>query len=384
MQKTITKKSDELREITSAVLVPEEGDWHGDIYSNEEVHKAERNFSKYCKKANLQHNKQLDEDMAQFVESYILPEDMICDGRVVKKGTWLATMKVKSDALWDEVKKGTFTGFSIGCKALHQAIAKSKGTYDGTTPIKAHTRLTDFNFEDDFCHVALVDEAANNTTILVTKAKEARTESKTPQPNKAEESKKQKDDDMSFTQEEVDALVLKAKEDAAVTLEQEVAKSLEKEEAEVTKAKELAEEIETLKAFKADAEAKAEEVAKAKLESDKADMVVVAKSMTGICSEETSEEFGHALFAVKSLCPDQYEIVKKALDQANENLTNLEFVAKEAASSEEAPEVLEGEALIKAKAAKLIEADPKMPAHKARTKARELVRKEAKKAQSAE
>jgi hypothetical protein len=113
-------------------------------------------------------------------------------------------------------------------------------------------------------------------------------------------------------------------------------------------------------------------------------MVVVAKSMTGVCSEETSEEFGHALFAVKSLCPDQYEIVKKALDQANENLTNMSFVAKEAASSEEAPEVLEGEALIKAKAAKLIEADPKMPAHKARTKARELVRKEAKKAQSAE
>ena len=112
MEKTVTKKNEELREITSAVLVPGVCDWHEETYTEEEVLKAERNFSKYCKKANLQHEHQLDESMAEFTESYILPNDMIHEGRVIKKGTWLATMKVKSDALWDAVKEGTFKGFS--------------------------------------------------------------------------------------------------------------------------------------------------------------------------------------------------------------------------------------------------------------------------------
>ena len=80
METTVTKKNEEMREITSVVLVPGVADWHDEIYDEKEVLKAERNFSKYCKKANLQHEIQLDESQAEFVESYIIPNDMIHDG----------------------------------------------------------------------------------------------------------------------------------------------------------------------------------------------------------------------------------------------------------------------------------------------------------------
>jgi hypothetical protein len=36
----------------------------------------------------------------------------------VRKGTWLMTWRIKDDELWEGVKAGEFTGFSIGAKAV--------------------------------------------------------------------------------------------------------------------------------------------------------------------------------------------------------------------------------------------------------------------------
>lgn len=116
-EKLIFKASKERREITCPVLIPNLVDAHGDIYSEEAVLKACRNFNKVCKRTNLQHEYMMDDDSAQFIESYVTPADSIIDGVPIVKGTWMATMHVKNDALWKAVKDGEFTGFSIGCIA---------------------------------------------------------------------------------------------------------------------------------------------------------------------------------------------------------------------------------------------------------------------------
>ena len=116
-ERLIYKAHSERREITAPVLLPEEVDAHEEIYSETEVLKACRNFYIVCMKTNLQHMYQMTDDAAEFIESYITPADMIIDGVKIKKGTWMATMKIHNDSLWKAVKEGEFTGFSIGCMA---------------------------------------------------------------------------------------------------------------------------------------------------------------------------------------------------------------------------------------------------------------------------
>jgi hypothetical protein len=380
MEKTVTKKNNELREITSAVLVPGVCDWHEETYTEEEVLKAERNFSKYCKKANLQHEHQLDETMAEFTESYILPSDMIHEGRVVKKGTWLATMKVKSDALWDAVKDGTFKGFSIGCKVrVEQIIAKSKGNYEGDLDKRATKRLSDFNFKDDFAHIALVTEGANGSDILVMKAKEQ--EQQTPNEPKTKDSKesvKNKDDNMSevtYTKEEIEAM--KARE---IKLQEEVeamktkadADALLAEEIEAMKAKET-EMAEELEAFKA----KEVEALKAKEDAEKEAFVVKAKEMVGICAEDKAEEFGADMFLIKSLAPEAFDRVMEKLDAAEARMKKIEIVEKSPGSTEGGSADLEGEELIEFKAKALMAEDSKLKPAQARIQVRKKMRHDA-------
>jgi hypothetical protein len=118
----ISKSSDELREVTGIVLVPEEVDLHGDLYSEEEIHKAMISFNTLCRKTKLQHAVGSD---AQVIESWQAKSDDIIDGKLVKKGTWLMTMKLPEQE-WKMVKDGLFTGFSIGCRAKGESIDGGK------------------------------------------------------------------------------------------------------------------------------------------------------------------------------------------------------------------------------------------------------------------
>ena len=116
-EKLIFKANLERREITMPILIPNVVDAHGDIYSEEEVLKACRNFNEVCKRTNLQHEFMMDDDAAKFIESYVTVADSIVDGVPIVKGSWLGTMAIKNDALWKSVKDGEFTAFSIGCMA---------------------------------------------------------------------------------------------------------------------------------------------------------------------------------------------------------------------------------------------------------------------------
>lgn len=109
----------ELMQATYVVLEPQEGDYttdlHEDTYTEDEVRKACHNFNIFCRKANLLH---LTETTSfAFVESYTAPVDFVLNDEFVKKGTWVATIQVFDEDVWDAIKKGHLTGLSIQCLA---------------------------------------------------------------------------------------------------------------------------------------------------------------------------------------------------------------------------------------------------------------------------
>lgn len=107
--------NEELKQATFIVMVPDEVDLHGDITSEDEVRKACHNFNKFCGNANLFHVAQTDK--FEFAESYIAPTDFVLGDKFVKKGTWLTTLQILDDTLWELVKSGEVNGVSIGAIA---------------------------------------------------------------------------------------------------------------------------------------------------------------------------------------------------------------------------------------------------------------------------
>lgn len=116
----VLKSSDELlKQAIYVVLVPDEVDAHGDIYSPETVRKACENFNKSNARANLFH--MVNTESFSVIESYISPVDMQFEEEVVKAGTWLAKLQF-SDELFEGVIKGLYSGVSIGAMALTETI----------------------------------------------------------------------------------------------------------------------------------------------------------------------------------------------------------------------------------------------------------------------
>lgn len=112
--------NEELKQATFIVLAPEEIDLHGDIISENEVRKACYNFNKYSNQANLFHITKT--ATFEFAESYIAPVDFVLGDVLVRKGTWLATVQVLDDNLWELVKSGEVNGLSIGALASIEEV----------------------------------------------------------------------------------------------------------------------------------------------------------------------------------------------------------------------------------------------------------------------
>lgn len=111
------KVNTEKREITAVVLeptTPENPDCHNDFYDAAEVNKACDNFNENCMNANIQHLVQVESDACVIKSSWVQPVESQIGDQIVKAGSWLMTMKVNDDTLWEAVKDGVFTGFSIG------------------------------------------------------------------------------------------------------------------------------------------------------------------------------------------------------------------------------------------------------------------------------
>lgn len=156
--------------MTGIVLQPDVEDAHGDTVAPEVIEEAAHAFvAKYnaATKLGIQH-KLFGLPDIHLAESYIAPEDTTIGGQQVLKGTWVMTVKVLNDEIWDGVKDGSLTGFSIGAIATVPAaeeaeVAKSVGEVVDVEKSRPLLAL-------DVSEVSLVDAAANERKFLVTKA----------------------------------------------------------------------------------------------------------------------------------------------------------------------------------------------------------------------
>lgn len=109
----IIKADSESHFVTGVVYEPMVEDAHGNYMTADEIQKAAYWFAKNGNKVDLQHNFVSAEGTA-VVESWIAKSDTDINGETVKAGTWLMTVEIKDDDLWQSIEKGELTGLSMG------------------------------------------------------------------------------------------------------------------------------------------------------------------------------------------------------------------------------------------------------------------------------
>lgn len=116
-----SEEADEEHYVLGVVLEPEVQDTQGDIYSAEEIRKSAHLFMQNFGHIGLQHEGHID-DRAKILESYIAPSDFLLNEQKITKGTWLLGARILDDALWQSIKKGEITSWSIGGSAIRTPV----------------------------------------------------------------------------------------------------------------------------------------------------------------------------------------------------------------------------------------------------------------------
>jgi len=104
-------KSEEEQVVYGVVLEPGTEDLQGDIVAAADVRKACHEFMMKSQRIGHEHEGSVN---AQIVENYIAPLDFDCGGQRVKKGSWIMVTKIHDPNIWNAVKTGEITGYSIG------------------------------------------------------------------------------------------------------------------------------------------------------------------------------------------------------------------------------------------------------------------------------
>lgn len=112
----VLKREDEDRRlVTGIVLEPDEVDTQSDTVSPETIELAAFRFlASYNKATRLGRDHEVFGEGIHLVESWIARSDQLIGGQPVKKGSWLITVHVADLQVWQTIRSGGITGFSIG------------------------------------------------------------------------------------------------------------------------------------------------------------------------------------------------------------------------------------------------------------------------------
>ncbi|WP_336183264.1 XkdF-like putative serine protease domain-containing protein [Bacillus sp. 205(2023)] len=108
--KVLTKEADEQKLVYGIVYEPDTVDAHGDFMTAAEIEKAAHGFLKDAREIDKQHDFQ--GGVGEVVESYVAPADFEMNGETIKKGSWVLVTKA-SEEVWEQIKKGEITGYSM-------------------------------------------------------------------------------------------------------------------------------------------------------------------------------------------------------------------------------------------------------------------------------
>ena len=108
-------KANEERIVFGIVYEPDSTDAQGDSASAEEIQKAAYNFMENAQAFKVMHKgKKVN---VKILENYLAPIDFTVAKRTVKKGSWVLVTRVVDDKLWQDVKAGRLTGYSMAGQA---------------------------------------------------------------------------------------------------------------------------------------------------------------------------------------------------------------------------------------------------------------------------
>ncbi|MCM3144363.1 XkdF-like putative serine protease domain-containing protein [Brevibacillus sp. MER 51] len=160
LQKDIRiSKTDKAEQIVYGVVYePDVEDAHGDQMTAEEIKKAAHGFMERQSTYNIDKQHDLDADKGYVLESYIAPIDMTLGDQEIKKGSWVAGVKVTDADTWEQIEKGEITGFSMWGVGKREKIEEaSSDTDDGTVEkgllhslAKALTRIVKGDVKDKY------------------------------------------------------------------------------------------------------------------------------------------------------------------------------------------------------------------------------------------
>lgn len=101
---------DEQKLVYGIVYEPDVPDAHGDYMTAEEIEKAAHGFLADARNIDTNHN--FEGGTGEVVESYVAPDDFEIGNAVIRKGSWVLVTKA-SDEVWDQIKAGVITGYSM-------------------------------------------------------------------------------------------------------------------------------------------------------------------------------------------------------------------------------------------------------------------------------
>ena len=117
-----TKVDEPLRVVTGPVLVPDAVDLKGDIEFPEDIQKAAHKFMEDARNIGEMHTKF--GNIGIPVESWIARDPIFVDRgsefKIFPAGTWMMSVKVTDDKVWEKVRNGELTGFSIGFRGTRE------------------------------------------------------------------------------------------------------------------------------------------------------------------------------------------------------------------------------------------------------------------------
>jgi hypothetical protein len=115
----IIKSDDDKRIVYGVVLEPHSIDLQGDVIAIDTIETAAHKYLIEHRTVGDSHSRLAG---AEVVESYLAPADLELGGQLITQGTWVMGVHVTDERLWQAVKSGEYSGFSIGGKGERKQI----------------------------------------------------------------------------------------------------------------------------------------------------------------------------------------------------------------------------------------------------------------------
>lgn len=150
----IAKLDEERRLVYGIVLEPGVEDSQGDIVTEADIELAAHRFLKtvrfgepgspeFVRIMGLQHMVSAPSSVTP-VESYLAPADLELGGQPVRKGSWVLVSHIDDVVVWDAVKKGVYSGYSVAGTGVRRPLpALVEPARDGLAGMMAFGKMFD-------------------------------------------------------------------------------------------------------------------------------------------------------------------------------------------------------------------------------------------------